>query len=346
MQGLDNFLAFRCYFQFYYPVEIGSKSSRRTTYRKENRMKQNRKWIVACTALLCIVGVGLAHGASNGQKVKVSGLITGRDGEDLTLRDPKAGTNVVIVLTDSTKVGIPKGILGKRRSEQAVTALIPGLRITVDGTGDSSRVVAKSITFEKDDLRLAEVVQAGLNPTQQQQEVNKANIAANQGNIATNKENIDQNRMQGAANQQDIQQNQQDILAANKRFSELSEYETKATAVVYFASSSSTIVEKDQQALTQLAQSAIGLKGYIIQVKGYADTSGNAAMNQELSMDRAQAVVAYLLQNCKIPLRHIVAPGAMGESDPAAPNEAADGRAENRRVEVKVLVNRGVAGGM
>ena len=69
-------------------------------------------------------------------------------------------------------------------------------------------------------------------------------------------------------------------------------------------------------------------------------------MNQELSMDRAQAVVAYLLQNCHIPVRHIVAPGAMGESDPAAPNESAQGRAENRRVDVKVIVNKGVAGGM
>jgi outer membrane protein OmpA-like peptidoglycan-associated protein len=80
-------------------------------------------------------------------------------------------------------------------------------------------------------------------------------------------------------------------------------------------------------------------------VKGYADSSGNAAMNQKLSMERAQGIVAFLLQNCNVPLSHIVVPGAMGEADPAAPNETARGRAENRRVEVKVLVNRGMAGG-
>ena len=68
-------------------------------------------------------------------------------------------------------------------------------------------------------------------------------------------------------------------------------------------------------------------------------------MNQRLSMDRAQEVVAFLLQNGKVPIRHIVAPGAMGEADPAATNETSQGRKENRRVEVKVLVNRGVAGG-
>jgi outer membrane protein OmpA-like peptidoglycan-associated protein len=292
--------------------------------------------IALCTALLCIVFIGLAQGASNGTQVKVKGLITGRDGESLTLKS-SAGSVVVVVLTDDTKVGTPKGLLRIRHSEQSVTALIPGLRIEVEGTGTESHVVAKNIKFEKSDLQLAEVVQAGLTPTQQQ-------AAANKENISTNKQNVAANKEQGEANQEQIASNQQDIQDTTKRFSELSQYDTKSKAVVYFATSSSTISGKDQEALTLLAQSAIGLAGYIIQVKGYADASGNAAMNQQLSMDRAQAVVAYLLQNCRIPLRHIVAPGAMGEADPKAPNEIADGRAENRRVEVKVLVNRGVAG--
>jgi outer membrane protein OmpA-like peptidoglycan-associated protein len=88
----------------------------------------------------------------------------------------------------------------------------------------------------------------------------------------------------------------------------------------------------------------VNLTGYIISVKGFASTTGGAAMNQKLSMDRAQAVMAYLIQSCNVPVRHIVAPGAMGTADPAAPNETAQGRAENRRAEVKVLVNKGLAG--
>jgi outer membrane protein OmpA-like peptidoglycan-associated protein len=302
---------------------------------KGNLMKQ-RKGITLCTALLCIVSVGMAYGASSGAEVKIKGLITGRDGEDLTLKS-STGSVVVVVLTDDTKVGTPKGVLRIRHSEQSVTALIPGLRIEVQGMGTESRVVARYIKFEKSDLRLAEVIQAGLTPTQQQAAANKEDISTNAGNIASNKE-------QGAANQEQIATNQQDIQDTTKRFSELSQYDTKSKEEVYFATSSSTISGKDQEALTLMARSAVGLEGYIIQVKGYADSSGQAAMNQQLSMDRAQAVVAFLLQNCKIPLRHIVAPGAMGEADPAAPNEVADGRAENRRVEVKVLVNRGVAG--
>jgi outer membrane protein OmpA-like peptidoglycan-associated protein len=93
-----------------------------------------------------------------------------------------------------------------------------------------------------------------------------------------------------------------------------------------------------------LAHSAVNQTGYIIQVKGYADSGGNAAMNQKLSMERAQNVIAFLLQNCNVPVRHIVAPGAMGQAEPAASNETSTGRAENRRVEVKVLVNKGLAG--
>jgi OOP family OmpA-OmpF porin len=309
-------------------------------------MKQHCRWIVNCTALLCIVCAGLAYGASNGKKIKVNGLITGRDGENLTVKALKGSTNLVVVLTDETKVQIPKGLLKIRHSDQAITALIPGLKIEVEGVGTETRVVAKTIKLSKDDLRLAETIQAGLNPTQQQQQTNMANIAANKEDTAANKVQIASNQEKIGANQEQIAANEQDIQAANKRFSELSEYDVKGAVTIHFASSSSTIPDEEMTALTQLAQSASGLTGYIIQVKGFADSSGNAAMNQKLSMDRAQAVVAYLLQNGRIPLRHIVAPGAMGEADPAATNEVANGRAENRRVEVKVLVNRGVAGGI
>jgi outer membrane protein OmpA-like peptidoglycan-associated protein len=86
------------------------------------------------------------------------------------------------------------------------------------------------------------------------------------------------------------------------------------------------------------------LKGYVIEVKGFADSTGDLVDNQQLSKERAQAVVAYLLQDCQVPVKNIVAPGAMSESNPVASNETARGRAENRRVDVKVLVNKGVAG--
>ena len=180
----------------------------------------------------------------------------------------------------------------------------------VEGTPDSEgRVVAETITVDGDDLETAEMIQAGLHPTKEQV----------------------------AANTQDIQEN-------TERFSQLNEFDVKAELTVNFDVGSTTISPQDQQKLKQLAQTATGLKGYIIEVKGFADSSGNASMNQQLSEDRAEAVVGYLIQQCNVPVRHIVAPGAMGEYQPAASNESKQGRAQNRRVEVKVLVNKGITG--
>jgi OmpA-OmpF porin, OOP family len=312
-------------------------------------MRQTSKPMVAFTVLLCCLSVGMAYGASNGENVKIKGLITTRTGETLVIKTADGG-NVTVALTDATKVQQPKG-LGLRKKQMSVTVLIPGLKISVNGVGDAQRVTAKTITFDADDLQLAETIQAGLTPTKHAVQANQQNIATNKQDIQTNQQDISANQVQTAANKQQITSNQeqieasqQDIEAANKRFSELSEFDTKGNVNVNFAVGKSVISASDKTALSALAHDAVNLTGYIIQVKGYADSSGNAAMNQQLSMDRAQAVIAYLIQDCNVPVRHIIAPGAMGTADPTATNETAQGRAENRRVEVKVLVNKGLAG--
>jgi OOP family OmpA-OmpF porin len=304
-------------------------------------MKLRRLWIALCAAMLCVQLVGMAYGVSNGEKVKTKGLITGRDGDTFTLRTLESAS-LTVVLTDQTKVVQPKGLLKVRKQEMGMTALMPGLKIEVEGIGDpQNRVVANTIKFSKDDLKTAQAIQAGLVPTDQAVQTNKEGIAANREDIEANKEDIAANKVKIAANREKIDENEE---AVNKRFADLTEYDVKHSATVYFESGKTTISQTDKDSLTKLAQDALNLKGYIVQVKGFADSSGNAAMNQKLSMDRAQEVIAYLLQSCNVPLRHIVAPGAMGEAAPASTNETSQGRKQNRRVEVKVLVNRGVAG--
>jgi outer membrane protein OmpA-like peptidoglycan-associated protein len=278
-------------------------------------------------------------------------MITGRTGESVTIKTTD-GSTVTVVLDDNTKVQQPKG-LGLRKKQMSATVLVPGLKISVDGVGDAqSRVVAKTINFNSDDLETAEAIQAGLTPTKQAVATNQQNIAANKQATQTNAQGIAANQVQTAANkqqiannQEQIDANQQEIQATTKRFDDLTDYENKGQATVNFAVGSATISASDKASLKQLAQTATGLTGYIIEVKGYADSSGNAAMNQNLSMERAQEVIAFLLQDCNVPVRHIVAPGAMGTADPAASNETASGRAENRRVDVKVLVNKGLSAG-
>jgi len=281
-------------------------------------------------------------------KVKVKGLITTRTGETIVLKTTD-GNTMTVVLNDDTKVQQPKGLIGIRKKEMSAAVLIPGLKVSVDGTSqDATHILAKSITFDKGDLQTAEMIQAGLTPTEQK-------VATNQQNIATNQENIKANQKDIATNQQNISANQQataankaaidaNAVATSKRFSELSEYDTKGTLDVHFATGSAKISAEDQAGLKKLAADAVKQTGYIIQVKGFADSSGNAAMNQKLSMERAQNVIAFLIQDCNVPVRHVIAPGAMGEAAPVATNETSAGRAENRRVEVKVLVNKGLSG--
>jgi len=280
---------------------------------------------------VCFVAWVSAH--AQGDKTKVKGLITARTGDVIVLKTTE-GTSVTVTLDDDTKVQQPKG-LGMRKKTMSAAVLIPGLKVSVDGTSqDATHVLAKTITFDKDDLQTAEMIQAGLNPTEQK-------VATNQQNISANKQGIEANQQNISANTTAIDAN---AAETSKRFSELSEYDTKDQLDVRFASGSTKISAADQAALNKLAHNAVNLKGYIIQVKGFADSSGNAAMNQNLSMERAHGVIAFLIQQCNVPVRHIVAPGAMGEVAPVASNETKAGRAENRRVEVKVLLNKGLSG--
>lgn len=298
-------------------------------------MNAIQRWTVALAVLLCWMTLAPGFAADNGQQVKIRGLITTRTADNLTVKTSEGQVNVVI--TDDTKVRKPKG-LGIRKEQMSFTALMPGLMVSIEGFQDAqNRIIAKTITFSGHDLETAERIQAGLAPTQQAVETNEQNIEANKQDIAANKDQI-------AANKEQIGANEAEIESVSKRFSNLTEFDTKAEMSVFFSSGSKALSAKDKAALMDLARNAVNLTGYIIQVKGFADSSGNAAMNQKLSMDRAQEVVAYLIQNCNVPVRHVIAPGAMGTADPAATNETAQGRAANRRVEVKVLVNRGLAG--
>jgi len=310
-------------------------------------MQSKRMKIVLSLLAVCFLCGGSAFA---GDKVKAKGVITLRSGNTLTVETDEGTTTVIV--TPDTKVQHPIG-LGARKKQVGQEVLIPGLKLKFEGTGDQNQVTAETITFDQDDLSLAKVIQAGLNPTAQQQaknmetyQANKnatdAEIAANQAAIAAAKQEIEANKQRIAANQASINEVAQ---STQKRFSELGDFVVKGEHTVYFATGDYSISGADRQALADLAKQALAYqKGYVIQVAAFADSVGTAANNQVLSKERAQAVVAYLLQDCSVPVGRIVAPGAMGESNPVASNETPSGRGENRRAEVKLLVNKGIAG--
>ena len=284
------------------------------------------------------------------EKTEVKGMITGRTGETLIVKGD-AGTTTV-VLTDETSTRDNKGLFGLDKQLMSNVVLIPGLKVDIDGkTDEQGRVVAKTITVDGDDLETAEMVQSGLTPTAEQVEKNVQTLATHQEQLAghgvelaAHKENIEASEQNIAANRQRIVENEKDIQENTNRFMALSEYDVKSHAIVKFDVGSSKISASGQNDLNSLAQVASGLKGFIVEVIGYADATGGAEINTKLSEDRAKAVVTYLMQQGGVPVRHIVAPGAMGEYGPTASNETKAGRADNRRVEVKVLVNKGITG--
>jgi outer membrane protein OmpA-like peptidoglycan-associated protein len=276
-------------------------------------------------------------------------MIIARTGETLIVKT--SGGNVTVVLADDTRTKDNTGLFGLDRTELSSVVLIPGLKVSVDGVSSERGVTAKTITVDGDDLETAELIEAGLHPTAEQVAANVQALQAHQQQIASHdvqlaaqKENIETNQQNIATNKQQIAENIKDIEENTQRFMALSEYDVKGQATVSFEVGNSKIGAKEQIELKELANTATRLKGYIIEVTGYTDSTGNAAMNTKLSEDRAKAVITYLVQQGEVPVRHIVAPGAMGEYGAAAPNETQAGRAENRRVEVKVLVNKGITG--
>jgi outer membrane protein OmpA-like peptidoglycan-associated protein len=307
-----------------------------------------RKTIVVSLMALVFLASLAAFGAS-GDKAKVKGMIIARAGETLIVKTSEG--NVTVVLADDTRTKDNTGLFGLDRAELSSVVLIPGLKVSVDGVSNERGVAAKTITVDGDDLETSELIQAGLHPTAEQVAANVQTLAEHQDKIEANKEQIaahkqyiETNQQNIATNKQQIEANIKDIEENTQRFMALSEYEVKRQATVNFEVGSSKISAKDQIELKELANSASLLKGYIIEVMGYTDSTGNPSMNTKLSEDRAKAVITYLVQQGEVSVRHIVAPGAMGEYGAAAPNETAAGRAENRRVEVKVLVNKGIAG--
>ena len=301
--------------------------------------------------VVCLLGWAWVSALGAAANAETRGMIISRTGETLIL-STSSGEKVTVLLTDETVTKDDRGLFGLDKEHLGSTVLIPGLKVKVDGTtDDQGRVVAKTITTDGDDLETAEMIQAGLHPTAQQVNSNMQAIEHLQKKAGMTQEEIAANKQANAANQQNIasheqqiQQSMKDIEENSDRFKALSEYDVKGQATVNFNVGSSKLSPAGEEELKKIAETAAGLTGYIIEVVGYTDSTGSPAMNTTLSENRAKAVVTYLMQQGNVPVRHIIAPGAMGEYGAASTNETKAGRAENRRVDVKILVNKGIAG--
>ncbi len=304
-------------------------------------------------ALMVLASVSFAQTFTSGEKGKVKGTIISRSGDLVKVQDKKTGSTAVVKITDDTKVLRDKHKVAFHRHEDMdVTAMVPGLTISAEGVGNASnQLEATKITFSPDVFAI-EVAQ------QQQIIANKsaagqAQSTADQGVAAAGAAQTSANQAQTSANQAGSMaqaagavavMNAADVQMVNKRVSDLDDYKTVAEAAIFYPVGQYTLDDAAKADLDKLAALALSTDGYMIEVAGYASKTGTKAVNQQLSEDRAGAVANYLRNHGNIPLRRILAPAGYGSTHPDAENTDPQGRELNQRVDVKLMVNKGMAG--
>ncbi len=274
----------------------------------------------------------------------VRGVVTGR-GTDGSLNVRTDSADVVVLLNESTKIRERSGI---RSIKVDVPAIVPGLRIDVEGQYEgTARFMAERITFTRGDLKTVRDIDGGLTPTNEAVQANRALIDSNQRQnnqrFNTHQETLEQQDRRIAVSDEKIVATNGRVEATNGRIANLDDYAVVDTLTVYFRNGRSTISPDFQTRIRELVQKAKGMDGYSVQVEGHASAVGNNALNQRLSRDRAEAVAA-MLQQSGIPSTKMFVPATMGVSEQVASNRTGQGQAQNRRVVVRVLQNRGITG--
>jgi len=316
---------------------------------------------VFCVAMLAgMVSTATAQSFQAGDKGKVTGTIRSRNGDIINISAKKTFNPAVILITDDTKIERKKDF-HLRRADMDVTAMVPGLTIEVEGVGNAQgQLEAKKITFDPNEfaIAIAEEQQIIAN----QSAAAGAQSTANQGVAAAGRAQSSANQAQQSANQAGQTANQAGQLAAasgavaitdaqaiqmvNSRVSDLGDYKTVEAAGVFFDTGQYTLSADDKAALDKLAKDASSINNYMIEIAGFASSTGSAGVNEQLSNQRAAAVADYLRNTDSVPMRRILVPAGYGATHPVGNNETAIGRDINQRVDVKVIVNQGLAEGM
>ena len=286
---------------------------------------------------------------ASGQKMKLQGTIIKRDNDTFTLTDA-AGAEVTVHLAGNTKIEEKKSNPFRGSKKYSSADVVRGLFVEVEGRGDASGgIVADRIKFSSDSQRVAVSINSTVVPVENrvgQAETRLSEAEQNAQRLSGQVEELSQvaNLAKGgaAAAQQSADQAIEGVNKTNDRITSLDEFEEKNTANILFKVGSAVLTEEGKAALDEVATRAKSEHGYVIEVRGFASSDGSESLNDRLSERRADAVMRYLAQH-EIPLRRIVLPFGYGEAMPVADNTTREGRKQNRRVEVKLMVNRGLS---
>ena len=274
-----------------------------------------------------------------GQKYKIKGVIVARTDDTLLIKDA-TGVNTKVMVSPATSIK-SNGFFGGDKYQ--AKSLVRGLNLKAEGRGDSSgALTAKKIRFDKSDLEVAQSIDSRVSPAENR-------ITATEQNAARLSGQIDElmaisNAAKGGAKaaQETADAAVEGVNATNKRISDLDDYVVQTKSTVNFRVNSYRLSPEAKAELDDVAATALTMRGYVLEVTGFASADGNAAANKRLSQRRARAVIDYLVDNHDIPLRRIGTTYGYGENKAIADNSTREGRAQNRRVEVAVLVSKGL----
>jgi outer membrane protein OmpA-like peptidoglycan-associated protein len=292
-------------------------------------------------------GGGNTRTVASGQKMKIKGVVTRRDADSFVVQDAN-GVLTTVSLTNGTSIKTSGGFL-RGGTNYGVTAILRGLNLEVEGRGDGSNLVAEKIRFKDADLRTARTVEANVVPVENRVGAAESRIGEVEQNATRLSGQLDElaavsNAARGGAKaaQETADMAVAGVNATNERISALDDYQAQNSQSILFKVGSAKLSPESKQQLDQVAQQAGSAKGYVLQVSGFASSDGSTEANRRLSQRRAETVIRYLVENHNIPLRRIITPYGYGELQPVADNTSREGREQNRRVEVQVLVNRGL----
>jgi outer membrane protein OmpA-like peptidoglycan-associated protein len=280
-----------------------------------------------------------------GEKVeKFKGVVVKRDADWFTMSDPNGGPHTVVLLTENTEVKSHKRGVFRGSKDYGASYVLRGLRLEVDGVGNAQgQLVADKIRFDEQDLRAAQALRSTVDPLEAEMREKLKQQQAEQERLANQ---IVETEAIAQSAKADAAKAQATADLANNRINGLDDFDPIKTITVQFATGSATLGPKAKAEIDNAAAwvKTQDTKGWVMAVIGYADTTGSTQRNIDLSERRANAVIYYIVSKYKMPLHRLVQPFGYGQLEPVAENKTAAGRAKNRRVEIRLMVNKGIAG--
>jgi OmpA-OmpF porin, OOP family len=236
---------------------------------------------------------------------EVKGIISARNGDRMQITSDD-GTRTIIGFNEATRIKSSKGLFGIGRSKLGPDKLLNGLPVTVKTMQMGDQLMASQINLRGNDLKTASMIRTGT--------------------------------AQGFAEQTAATE------ALRGRMSDIDQYNIKGTTNVNFATGKAVLTEQGKANLCATVSAAESMKNAQLLVVGYTDSVGSEEYNQQLSEKRASRVVNHLQQACGWKPYRMLTPTGMSEADPLASNDTSDGKAQNRRVSVNILVSKGLDG--